>query len=391
MINIDQIREDTPNCKDKLFFDSAGASLVPNLVSETISEYLEAESQIGGYKLASLRQEEISGFRTEAATLLNTHARNIVFMSSATSAFGAALSAIPFEKGDIILTSNNDYVSNFIQYIWLKKRFGVITKRINSLANGDLDTSHLEFLINEEQPKLVAISHIPTNSGLVQDVTAVGAICKKHNILYLVDACQSVGQLVVDVQEIQCDFLSTNGRKFLRGPRGTAMLYVADSILEKEYAPLIMDLHSTEWTSEDTIQLGPEANRFGLFETPVAFVLGFKAAITYANDVGMSNIQSYNTKLRERLTRNLGSIPGIRLLDKGTQRSNIITFIKEGVDKATHVEFLDKHDIYYSVSSRSSALIDFDKKDVEWAIRFSPHYYNTLEEMDRVSEILKTL
>jgi len=388
MINIDQIRNDTPACKDKLFFDSAGASLVPSIVSKTVTEYLDAESKIGGYKLADLRREQIYGFRTEGAKLLNTQARNVIFAPSATGAFGLALSSIPFEKEDVILTSNNDYISNFLQYIWLEKRFGVETIRINSLDNGDLDLSHLEALIKSNPPRLVALTHIPTNSGLVQDVVSAGKICKKHNILYLVDACQSFGQMPVDVQEIQCDFLSVNGRKFMRGPRGTGLLFVADTILEKDFAPLTLDASSADWTAPNAIRLRSDASRFGLFETPVAFLLGLKAAMAYANEVGLDNIRDYNSQLRERLTANLSTIPGIRQLDMGSYRSNIITFVKEGMNQAAMTELLDKHDVYYSVSRRGSALIDFDKKGLDWAIRFSPHYFNTLEEMDRVAEIL---
>jgi len=264
----------------------------------------------------------------------------------------------------------------------------VITKRINSKANGDLDISHLESLINEELPRMVALTHIPTNSGLVQDVITVGALCKKHSILYLVDACQSVGQLAVDVQQIQCDFLTATGRKFMRGPRGTGLLYVADSILERDYAPLILDLVSAEWTSATTVQLRQDAGRFGLFEVPFALLLGLKATMEYSNNIGMENIQAYNSQLRERLTSNLSAISGIRLLDQGSQRANIITFVKEGMDQATTKALLDKHKVYYSFANRASALIDFDKKGLEWAVRLSPHYFNTLEEMDKVAEIL---
>ena len=391
MMNIDQIRQDTPGCADKLFFNSAGSSLPPAMVVQKISEYLREEEQQGGYKLAELRSREIQGFYEEAALLLNTRAENIAFASHATDAYAKALSAVPFEAGDVILTTDDDYVSNYLNFLSLQKRMGIRIVRAGNLPNGDLDLDHFGELAKQHQPKLVAITHIPTSSGLVQDAESVGAICREYDCLYLLDACQSVGQISVDVEKIGCDFLSATGRKFLRGPRGTGFLYVSDRVLQEGYAPLFVDLRGAHWTAGDQYALQPDARRFETWEVSYALLLGLKEALAYANRLGMQQIEVYNRELMRDLRQKLSAIPGVRLLDQGTRLGNILTFQKEGQTLEQTQKCLDQHQVLYSVAQKSSAQYDFDKKGIDWAIRLSPHYFNTLEEMGRLAKLIADL
>lgn len=388
MLNYDRA-SDLPHYGSKIFLNNAGSSLMPLSVRQTIKEYLDKELEIGGYKLADIQTEAIEQFYQEAALLLDCKARNIAFAHDATDAYLKALSSIPFEEGDIIITTNNDYSSNQIQFISLQKRYGIIIKRIESMPNGDLDIAHFQQLLQEQLPKLVAITHIPTNSGLIQDVEAIGHFCKQLNIIYLVDACQSVGQLPVNVQAIKCDFLSATGRKFLRGPRGTGLLYVSDRILAAGYAPLLMDAWGAKWTGRNEFTMLPTAKRFETWERSFALLLGQSAAISIANQLGMVAIEQRNQLLQQHLRDNLASIKGIQQYDYGSQTANLITFRKEGVDLAVLKAHLDAHQVYYSVSTSQWGVIDFQEKGVDWVIRLSPHYFNTLAEMDRVAEILE--
>lgn len=390
-MNIDKIRNESPSCEEQLFVNSAGASIPPSIVTKTIIDYLKKEEQVGGYKLMDIEKENLEEFYNISAQLIHAEPRNMAFASSATDAFGKALSAIPFQNGDIILTTDNDYVSNHIQYNSLKERFDIQVKRIRSLANGDLDIEHMEALINERQPRLCAISHIPTNSGLVQDAEAVGRVCKKYEVLYLLDACQSVGQMDVNVDKIGCQLLSMTGRKFMRAPRGTGFLYVADELLDQDFSPLVMDSFGCSWHSTNGFSPSPTAKRFELWEKSDALKLGMKEAIRYALQVGMDNIEDYNSMIRERLISNLDSITGVELYDLGSQRANIITLRKASVGREQFCLALDKAEVKYSITSKESAFIDFDKKGIDWAIRLSPHYFNTLSEMDRLSEIIASI
>jgi len=293
-MNIETIRADIAHYDDKLFLNNAGSSLMPKSVRETINQYLIEEEMYVGYKLVDMRRAKLDEFYVEAAKLLNCKSHNIAFAHDATDAYIKALSSIDFQTGDVIITSQDDYSSNQIQFISLQQRHGIEIKRIRTLENGDIDLNHLIELIKEKKPKLVAITHIPTNSGKIQDVVAIGKICAEQDIIYLVDACQSVGQIPVDVKEIQCDFLSATGRKFLRGPRGTGFLYVSDKIISRELTPLFIDGFGAKWTAAEQFETKKSAKRFQTWEAPYALVLGFADALRYANGIGMNTIHSRN-------------------------------------------------------------------------------------------------
>ncbi|MEM6698604.1 MAG: aminotransferase class V-fold PLP-dependent enzyme, partial [Bacteroidota bacterium] len=224
MLNIQQVRQETPTCLQKIHLNNAGASLQPQVVVNNVIGYLQLESQLGGYETANLKAQEIQDFYTAVAQLLKTKPRNIAYAHHATEAYNKALSSIPFERGDVLLTTDDDYASNQIAFLQLQKKTGIQVIRAAQLPEGGVDVNSVEELIKKHRPKLVAVTHIPTNSGLIQEVYPIGKLCQQHDILYLVDACQSVGQLDLDVNEMHCDFLSATGRKYLRGPRGTGLL-----------------------------------------------------------------------------------------------------------------------------------------------------------------------
>ena len=387
-MDITQIRQDTPGCGDKIFLNNAGASLMPRQVIDVISWYLQKESMLGGYKVAEEQSELINGFYTEVAALLGCQPHNVAFAHDATDAYAKALSSVAFKSGDTVITSNDDYVSNQIQFLSLKQRYGIRLERINNLENGDLDLEHFYKLATRFKPRLVAITHVPTNSGKVQNVEAIGKVCKAQNIIFLVDACQSVGQLVVDVDRIGCDFLTATGRKFLRCPRGTGLLYVSDRMLHENYAPLFVDGRGAVWTEENEFRLEPTALRFQLWEQPYALIAGMAKGLAYANSLGTKNIENYNKLLMTRLRLNLTGVKGVRTYDNGSVTCNILTWRKEGKTLDQIKQVLDKNGVYYSISTLHWGLIDFRRKDIDWVVRLSPHYFNTMDEMDRVSEII---
>ena len=388
MIDIEKIRQDTPNCQNKLFFNSAGSSLPPQIVLDKVFDYLRIESEIGGYKLAEIRNDEIQEFYTQTANLIGCDSRNIAFMQSATEAYLKALSAIDFKENDLIITTDNDYVSNQLQFLSLKQRFHIRIERVKNLENGDLDISDFQRLIAIQKPKLVAITHIPTNSGLVQDVETIGEICEANNFLYLVDTCQSVGQILVDVKKLKCDFLTATGRKFLRAPRGTGFLYASDKVLDSGYAPLFLDNNGAIWTSGESYQLAETAKRFQTWELNYALLIGLKEAVKYANDIGMQKIEDYNSQVVKQLRQNLASIKGIKMYDQGSKICNIVTFRKEGKNAEEIKQKLEAHQVFFGISPKHAGLLDFQKKGIDWIVRLAPHYFNTLEEVNRVSEII---
>ena len=362
---------------------------MPQQVVKKINKYLKKECKLGGYKVTDLEEAQLNDFYVQLAKLINCHPRNISFAHDATDAYAKALSAIPFAPNDVIITTDDDYASNQIQFLLLQKRYQIKIVRIKNLANGDLDIADFEALVKEHTPKLVAVTHIPTNSGLIQEVEKIGAICEREDILFLLDACQSVGQIVVDVQQLKCDFLSVTGRKFLRGPRGTGFLYVSDKLLQAGYAPLFMDARGATWVGPNQIEVMDSAKRFETWERPYALVVGLKEAAKYANKIGMEEIVSYNQQLVQQLRANLKAIPNVSLYDRGTNTCNIITFRKAGKSLEDIQQHLNAAKVFYSVSTLDFGVIDFAKKGIDYAVRLSPHYFNTLEEMDKVAEIIE--
>jgi selenocysteine lyase/cysteine desulfurase len=391
MLNIELLRQQTPGCQHKIHFNNAGSSLPPQQVLDAITEYLQLEAITGGYEAADLKVNEVNAFYDSTARLLNCKSKNIAFTSSATNSFARALSCISFQVGDSILLANEDYISNQIAFLSLQKRFGIKILRAASLPEGGVDVADMKRLMDLHHPKLVSLTHVPSNTGLIQPVELVGQLCTDRDIYYLVDGCQSAGQIPVDVQKIKCDFFTATMRKFLRGPRGAGFLYVSDKIIDEKLEPLFIDLKGAEWTNADEYIPRMDARRFEDWELPYPLVMGSKAAIDLAITLGLDEIQNRNAILCDRVKNGLSMQSDITLLDKGTNQSSIITVKINNQKGPELLTNLRSKNINTSIAYRNFALIDFDTKNVDWALRISPHYYNTEKEVDLLIETLRTV
>ena len=390
-LDIEQLRNDTPGTRTVNHLNNAGSSLMPNPVLETVLEHLELESRIGGYEAEAARHSEIRSVYDSVGALIGADPDNVAITDNATGAFIQALSAIPFSRGDLIATTRNDYVSNQIMFLSLAARFGVEIVRAPDEPGGGVDVGALKKLIHRRRPKLVAVTQVPTSSGLVQRVAEVGALCRQREILYLVDACQSVGQMPVDVEDIGCDFLTATSRKFLRGPRGVGFLYVSDRALDLGLEPLFPDLRGADWIEGDLYQPALGARRFENFEAPVAMVLGLGRAVRYARSLGIEMIRERAWALAESLRGRLAALGGVRVLDHGVQRCAIVTAAVEGHHPLDLLRALRELGINTSRTSRDSAIFDFDDKGVDQVLRISPHYYNTEGEIGAFVDALSGL
>jgi selenocysteine lyase/cysteine desulfurase len=383
-LELDRLRAETPGCAQRIHFNNAGAGLMPAPVLETMKDYLELEAELGGYEAADARADAIQDFYAATAQLLGCEARNVAFATNATDAFARALSSIPFVPGDVLLTTRDDYISNQIAFISLRKRLGVDIVHAPNVPEGGVDVDELVRLMRERGPRLVAVTHIPTNSGLVQPVAEIGRRCRELELLYLVDACQSVGQYAIDVGRLGCDFLSATGRKFLRGPRGSGLLYVSDRALAAGYEPLFIDMRGARWIGFEQYEQVETAARYEDWEFSYATVLGAAAAARYALAVGIDAIAERTPALGGALRDRLAEIDGVRVLDRGRERCGIVTFTLENWKSDDLAGELRSRRINSSVSAREHALYDFTEKGVEACVRLSPHYYNTEQEVDAV-------
>jgi len=382
MLDIDTLRADTPGCEHVIHLNNAGAGLMPVPVVSAITDHIDLEARVGGYEAAALRRQAVEHAREAVARLIGAEPRNIAFMENATIAFNAALSSIPFERGDLIVTSRNDYISNQITYMSLQHRMGVELVYAPDLPEGGVDPLAAEEMIHRRRPKLVAMTHVPTNSGLVQQLSHIGRACRDRSIPFLVDACQSVGQLQVDIRELQCSFMSATARKFLRGPRGSGFLYVGDDALDSELEPLFIDMQGAHWVAPDLYQPVPDARRFENWEFAYALVLGLGAAAEYTLDVGLDRIEPRVKELAAFTREKLADVEGATVVDVGPELCGIVTVALDGVDPGDAVRQLRARGVNTSSSAWDSAVLDFTDKGVEGALRISPSYYNTRHEIE---------
>ncbi len=385
-LDIARLRAETPACERLIHFNNAGASLMPAPVYRAMQGHLQLEQSVGGYEAEADAEPALEDFYDAFGALLNCDRSEIAFVENATRAWDMAFYSLPLQEGDQILTAEAEYVSNFLGFLHQAERRGLDIDVVPSDDSGQLDLDAMERMITP-RTRLIAITHIPTQGGLVNPAEEVGRIARRHGITYLLDACQSVGQMPLDVEKIGCQLLSGTGRKFLRGPRGTGFLYASKEILDRLDPPFI-DLHAATWTDARSFEIRPDARRFENWESFVAGRVGLRAAVRYALDLGLEPIQERVTALADRLRDELARLPGVRVHDLGRTRSGIVTFTREGEQPPAIRDRLRAAGINVSVSSKSSAQLDFGRRGLSQVVRASVHYFNTEQEIGRFCETL---
>jgi cysteine desulfurase / selenocysteine lyase len=372
-------RAETPGCRTVVHLNNAGAALMPQAVLDAMLAHLQAEALSGGYEAADAAEADLERTYDLAAQLIGASRDEIALVEHATRAWDLAFYSIPFQPGDRILTSRAEYAANVIAFLQVARRSGVQVEVIPSDASGQVDVAALSALI-DDRVRLIAVTHVPTNGGLVNPAEQIGRIARAAGVWYLLDACQSVGQLDLDVELIGCDFLSATGRKYLRGPRGTGFLYVRRSRLD-QLEPPMLDLHGATWVSRDCYTLRPDARRFENWEYNVAARRGLAAALDYALAIGLPRIEARVTALAEQFRTMLHLIPGVTVQDLGVRRCGIVTFTADGHRAADVAAALRAHQVNVTDSTAFGTRHDMEARGLDAVVRASLHYYNTEEEL----------
>jgi len=384
-------RADTPGCAHRIHLNNAGAALMPKPVGDAMTAHLQREMERGGYESSDAAEDTVAKAYQHVARLVAAHPRNIAIVENATVAFFQALSAFDFKPGDVIVTTRNDYISNQLAYLSLARRCGVEVRRAADLSAGGVDPQSVRELLRDPRVRLLAVTWVPTNSGLIQPVESLGEVAEAAGVPYLVDACQAVGQIPVDVGRLRCDFLSATARKFLRGPRGIGFLYVSDQALDRGDYPMYIDMRGANWRTADTLELVSDARRFENWEFAYSLVLGLGEAARYANHVGVDIGGRRARELSARLRGKLSEVPDFRVLDRGKDLAAIVTLEVPGWHAPDLVSRLRGLNINTSASMREYAVIDMEEKRATSALRVSPHYYNTNDELDCLVDALRAL
>ncbi|WP_259069364.1 aminotransferase class V-fold PLP-dependent enzyme [Mucilaginibacter sp. X4EP1] len=390
---VQQYRAETKGTKERIHFNNAGSSLPPDVVVDTVISYLKEEAIYGGYETEAKYSQQLNNTHSLIARLINTDEGEIALVENASSAWGIAFNGIDFKPGDGVIISEMEYVTNLIGYLNAEKTHGIKTKIVYNDEHGNFDLQGLKNAITAKT-KLIAVTHIASTTGGMIPVVEIGKIARKYNILYLVDACQSVGQVPVDVKEIDCDMLSVTGRKYLRAPRGTGFLYVRKQILDKIKLSFI-DGFAVKSVSLDEFKLKDDARRFELYEKNRAITLGLSKAVEYALNIGIDRIWQRIQQLATLMRRQLNHIDGITVHDIGDQQCGIVTFSVSGFEAPAIKAKLAEKQINVSVGQAHSTLIFMNKHHLTSVVRASVHYYNTEEEIlllcNELGLLLKTV
>ena len=384
-------REDTPGCTKRVHLNNAGAGLMPRSVVEAITGHVNREALLGGYESSDAAEDAVTASYANIAELLGAKPRNIAVVENSTVAFFQALSAFDFERGDVIVTTKNDYISNQLAYLSLAKRQGVDIRRAENLRTGEADPQSVKELLRDPRVKLLAVTWVPTNSGLMQPVEELGEVAEAAGVPYLIDACQAVGEIPVDVSRLKCDFLSATARKFLRGPRGIGFLYVSDRALQRGDYPLYIDMRGANWITADSYEPAPDARRFENWEFAYALLLGLGEAARYALSVGVARGGGRARELAATMRNKLSALPGYRVLDRGKELAAIVTAVVPGWEAPALVDALRQRGINTSATLREYAVIDMAEKKATSALRISPHYYNTEGELETLIDALRAV
>jgi cysteine desulfurase / selenocysteine lyase len=385
-MDVEAVRRDTPGCLHRVHLNTAGAGLMSRHTLEAVTSHLELEARIGGYEAAAAATEEVEHTYDALARLIGADRDEIAVVENATRAWDMAYYALPFQDGDRILTARAEYASNAIAFLQTARKHAVTVETVPDDDSGQLSVDALREMI-DERVRLIAVTHVPTQGGLVNPAVDIGNVAREFGITYLLDACQSVGQMPIDVDEIGCDLLTATGRKYLRGPRGTGFLYCARSMLER-LDPPFLDLHAATWTGPDSYEVRADARRFENWETYYAGKIGLGVAADAAVELGLDAIEQRVTELADSLRGRLGDLPGVLVHDQGQRRCGIVTFTIDGHDPHRIADQLHAQRINVSVSIADYARWDLEPRGLDAVVRASVHYYNTHDELDQLCNAL---
>jgi len=380
VIDLDAARAETPGCHGQAFLDSAGSSLPTTAVLDAVVGHLRREAEIGGYRAADERDADLSGIPVAIGRLLGCDPDLVALTDSATRSWNQFVTALPWTAGDRVLICGTEYASNAIALLQRARLDGCSVEVVPNDADGLVDLAALEALL-DERVRLVSLVHVPTNSGQIAPVREVVDLAHRVGALVLLDACQSIGQLRVDVEDLGVDALSATGRKWLRAPRGTGFLYVRRDVLA-DLEPAAADLRGATWTATDRYELDAGARRFELWENDAAGRLGLKVAVEQLLDLGIDEVEKTVRSRAADLRSALAEAPGVTVRDVGPDLAGIVSFTVDGVDPERVRDQLVERRVTVTVSGVSSTRLDMTARRLPAVVRASPHYFVSPEDLE---------
>lgn len=368
-------RARTPGAVTGHHFNAAGAALPATGTIETVVAHLELEATIGGYEAAWQAAPRLEGVYRLAASVLGAAPEEIALVESATAGWQRAVAALRLRPGDRVLAARSSYVSNALQLLSMERETGITVELLDNAADGGVDLASLARSLRRGPAALVTAAHVPTSSGLVEPAERIGALCRRFGVPFLLDATQSVGQLKVDVRRLGCDMLVSTGRKFLRGPRGTGLLYVAAELSDR-LAPVSPDVRGARWTEDRDWVVAPGARRFELWEAAHALRLGLGAALADLEALGAPAVAARLAALGTRIRHELSEVDGVLVVDPPAAGGGIVTFAVPGSPAEQVRAELTARGVHLVSVPASHGRWDLAARELPAVLRASVHVYN---------------
>jgi len=387
---VDVLRARTPGTSTTTHFNHAGASLPSTATLEAIHAYLMREATTGPMEAGTIGREQSARARALAAQLFNAQPNEIALTTGGSASWGIAFAALgPWQPGQRILVGRHEWGGNLASMYYAAQRAGASVETIPSDSSGMVDPHALEAML-DERVRLIALTWLPANGGLINPAAAIGRVARHHGIPYLIDAAQAVGQIPVDVVEFGCDMLAGAGRKALRGPRGTGLLYVRQDFLSR-LMPAFVDIHSAPLDAHGEPVLRDDAARFELSETAFALHCGLANALHEALEIGVDTIRAQIDQIAQRLRLQLADIPGVSVLDQGTELSGLVSFNIAGLDATSARSSLAAQGIAISSNGVSYTPLDMTHRGLQQVARASVSYLTTDTEIERLLAAIRAL
>jgi cysteine desulfurase / selenocysteine lyase len=377
-------------CAHRVHLNTAGAGLPPQQVLSAMTAHLQRESLDGPMEAGAAVQPMLDETRALAAGLINARPADVAFASGCTHAWGVAFAALPpLRPGQRVLVSRHEWGSNVATLARAAYRAGASLQTMACAEDGSVDAAALVRAI-DERVALVALTWLPANGGLINDAQAIGAAARAAGVPLLIDAAQALGQMPVDVQAIGCDLLVAPGRKHLRGPRGTALLYARPGWLQR-MEPAYLDVNAFASDGGAVPQLSADARRLETGEASVAALLGLRQAILLALDLGADAIAARVRALAGQLRAGLADIAGVNLRDLGTERSALVAFTLDRVGPRQLQQELARRGINIGANGVAYTPLDMRARGLDMIARMSVSYLTTEDEIERALAAVREL
>jgi len=387
--DIELIRKDFPVTKKKIYMNCGSFAPMPLYTIKSITDFLVRCSEEGPDSTSA--QEYITSLMRElrilTSQLINCEPEEIIFTQSTTEGINYVASGLDWKKSDIIIARGglHEHYANYFPWLNISKKYGVKLEETKIDNNGFFDLDKIDKISKNKNTKLITLSHVLYNNGAIMPVEEVGKIAKKQNMLYSIDAAQSIGTINVDVKKIGCDFLAFPGFKWICGPPGIGIFYCKKESAEM-LTPKYIGGESAIITKEKNLVYTSSPQKFQTGFRNYVGIAGLVSSLKYIQRLGINNIRKMNMDVANEIIKGLGKIRGISIFGPEDEklRTSIVSFVIDSVSPKITVSSLQERGII--VAERD--IVGGGKKK---AVRASPHFFNTSNEASTFIQDIKII